>query len=240
LKRSNSYFMTTTTKEVENYYNNYVSHQKKIGVSNRHRIIFKNLLKLGLRKESNVLEIGCGIGTVSSLIIKSIPKGFFVGVDISSESIAIAKSFNPHKNVSFIVSDMSDFHSNAVFDFVVFPDVLEHIPVKDHKILFEKVAAVCSPKAKVLINIPEPNALNWTRTHTPEKLQIIDQSLSMQELINTVYPCGFHVQSIEPYSIHTNVPNYLKIVLLRDPSVPSLKYNGKFSKLLQNLKIRLL
>jgi trans-aconitate 2-methyltransferase len=225
--------------EVENYYNQYVDHQKKIGVSNRHRIIFKSLKKLGLRTDSNVLEVGCGIGTVSSLIIKNITKGNFVGVDISSESIAFARNFNPQSNASFIVSDMSDFTSDKKFDFIVFPDVLEHIPVEQHPDLFRCVAKVCSDNAIVLINIPEPNALNWIRVNTPEKLQIIDQSLSIQELINNVYSAGFFVQSIEPYAIHTNVPNYLKIVLLRNPVVSSFNYNSKISKLWQNIMIRL-
>lgn len=225
--------------EVENYYNQYVDHQKKIGVSNRHRIIFKSLKKLGLRTDSNVLEVGCGIGTVSSLIIKYITKGNFVGVDISSESIAFARNFNPQSNASFIVSDMSDFTSDKKFDFIVFPDVLEHIPVEQHPYLFRCVAKVCSDNAIVLINIPEPNALNWIRVNTPEKLQIIDQSLSIQELINNVYSAGFFVQSIEPYAIHTNVPNYLKIVLLRNPVVSSFNYNSKISKLWQNIMIRL-
>lgn len=225
--------------EVENYYNHYVGHQKKIGVSNRHRIIYKNLKKLGLCHNSNVLEIGCGIGTVSSLIIRSLPNGRFVGVDISSESIAFAKKLNPQSNASFVVSDMSDFTSETIFDFIIFPDVLEHIPTEQHQNIFERVASVCSKTAVVLINIPEPNALNWVRNHTPDKLQIIDQSLSIQELINNVSSAGFFVHSIEPYAIHTNVPNYLKIVLLRDPSVKSLHYKNMFSKLWQNIKIRI-
>jgi 2-polyprenyl-3-methyl-5-hydroxy-6-metoxy-1,4-benzoquinol methylase len=133
---------------------------------------------------------------------------------------------------------MSDFQYDQKFDFVVFPDVLEHIPVEQHSHLFKNVAAACKPNAKVLINIPEPNSLDWTRKYTPEKLQIIDQSLSMQELLNNTYPHGFYVQSIEPYSIHTNVPNYLKIILVRNPGVSDLHYNSKLSKLIQNIKVR--
>ena len=182
--------------------------------------------------------MGCGIGTVSSLIIKSIPKGKFTGCDISPHSIKFANEMYANKNVNFIVDDMSNFNSTIEYDFIVFPDVLEHIPVEQHSKLFENVSKVSSPNAKVLINIPEPNALNWTRKNRPEVLQIIDQSLSMQDLLNNTYPHGFYVESIHPYSIHTNVPNYLSIVLVRNPEVKNLIVKGKFAQLIQNLKAK--
>jgi len=65
--------------------------KKKIGVSVRHRLIFKKLKEIGLLSNSNVLEIGCGIGTVSTLIIPFINAGKFVGCDISPKSIELAK-----------------------------------------------------------------------------------------------------------------------------------------------------
>ena len=43
--------------EVETFYNSYTKSQKKIGVNIRHRTIVKNLRKLNLKTDSNVLEI---------------------------------------------------------------------------------------------------------------------------------------------------------------------------------------
>ena len=227
-------------EEVEEFYDDFVKNQTNIGVSVRHRLIHKRLKGLGLRPNSNVLEVGCGIGTVSSLIIKSIPNGKFVGVDISPGSIATANKLFGASNATFLVDDMSAFTSDIKFDFIVFPDVLEHIPVEQHSNLFANVAKVCNDNAKVLINIPEPNALNWTRKNQPEVLQIIDQSLSMQDLLNNTYPHGFQVQSITPYAIHTDVPNYLSIVFIRDTEVHSVNRKGKFSQLIQNMKAKYL
>jgi len=200
--------------EVETFYNSYTKSQKKIGVNIRHRTIVKNLRKLNLKTDSNVLEIGCGIGTVSSLILKHISNGKFVGVDISPESIDLAKKFNNvYKNAEFIANDMSDFSHSLKFDFVVFPDVLEHIPVEQHNNLFKNVAKVCKPNTTVLINIPEPNCLNWIRKTMPEKLQRIDQSLSIQDLLNNTYPHGFKLSSMNNYSLYYEEGDFTSIVL---------------------------
>ncbi len=221
-------------EEVKEYYDDFINHQEKIGISTRQRIIAKNVKKIGVKKNSNILEIGCGIGTVSKLLIDLIPNGEFVGCDISPKSISYAKQFNPNNNATFIVTDMSDFTHDLKFDLVVFPDVLEHIPVDQHFKLFENVARVCSSNAKWYINIPEPYALNYIRENNPELLQIIDQSLSMQDLLNNVYPHGFVVESIIPYSIHMSSPNYLKIIFTNNPTVEKLTLRNKFVNIWQN------
>ena len=230
--------MSQDKQSVKDFYDTFTSNQTNIGVSVRHRLILKKLKSIGLKSSSNVLEIGCGIGTVSSLIIKNTPAGKFVGCDISPKSIELAKKFNPQKNAEFICTDMSDFESNLKFDFVVFPDVLEHIPVEEHAPLFERIARVCNPNAKLLINIPEPNTLNYHRKHNPHLLQIIDQSLSMQDLLNHTYPYGFQVQSIVPYAIHTNIDNYLSIVFIRNTNSEPIQLKNKVSQLIQNIKAR--
>jgi cyclopropane fatty-acyl-phospholipid synthase-like methyltransferase len=228
----------TDKVEVEEFYDTYVKHQKNIGVSVRHRIIHKNLKAIGLTSSSNVLEVGCGIGTVSKLIINSIPNGKFVGCDISPESIESAKQLNPQINAQFRVDDMANFTSEFKFDFIVFPDVLEHIPVEEHSKLFSNISKACTSDAKVLINIPEPNSLNWMRRNKPELLQIIDQSLSMQDLLNNTYPHGFEIQRIAPYSIHADISNYLNIVLVRNGEITDYVYKNKLSQLIQNLKVK--
>lgn len=203
-------------KEVEDFYNTYTDKQQKIGVNIRHRTILKKLKGIGLKPDSKVLEIGCGIGTVSGLIIKNIPGGSFTGVDISSESIEMAKKLYPAKNVEFLVSDMSKFTHKLKFDFVVLPDVLEHIPVEQHDNLYKILNEVTTKDAVVLINIPEPNFLNWARKHQPEKMQIIDQSLSMQDLLNNCYPHGFKLFSMNCYSLQFVQPDYVSIILKKD------------------------
>ncbi len=224
-----------TKEQVKEYYDTFKEHQKKIGINIRHRTIFKNLKNAGLKPNSNVLEIGCGIGTVSHLILKYITNGSFVGLDISSESIKVAQQFNAfHKKAEFMANDMSNFTHATKFDFVVFPDVLEHIPVEQHANIFKTISQLTSPNAVVLINIPEPNYLNWMREHEPENLQIIDQSLSMQELLNNSYPYGFKLDSMAPYSLHFNVNDYLSIILKKNMVVEKVILKNKATRAIEN------
>ena len=213
---------SVSKEQVEEYYNAFKEQQKKLGINIRHRTIFRNLKKNGLKRNSNVLEIGCGIGTVSNLIINYITKGNFVGVDISTESIEIAKQINSgFKNAQFIVSDMADFTHNIKFDFVVLPDVLEHIPLEQHSNLFKILSSLTTPNAIILANFPEPNYLNWARKNSPEKLQIIDQSLSMQDLLNNVYPYGFNLVSMNSYSLQYIEHDYTSVILKKDMTINS-------------------
>ncbi|MCE3258709.1 MAG: hypothetical protein K0S12_350 [Bacteroidetes bacterium] len=222
-------------QQVEEFYNTYKEKQKTIGVNIRHRTILKNLKAAGLKADSKVLEVGCGIGTVSGLIIKSIPNGKFTGVDISSESIEMAKRLNPAANAEFLVSDMSNFSHALKFDFVVLPDVLEHIPVEQHNNLFRVLSEVTTKDAVVVINIPEPNCLNWMRKHHPEKLQIIDQSLSMQDLLNNCYPHGFKLFSMHSYSLQFKQPDYTSIVLKKNMVFENYDLKDKLARGVENL-----
>ncbi|MCC6370125.1 MAG: class I SAM-dependent methyltransferase [Bacteroidia bacterium] len=232
---------TATTKtEVENFYNTFKEHQKKLGVNIRHRTIFKNLKNAGLKPNSKVIEVGCGIGTVSGLIINFLTEGTFVGVDISKESIELAsQTFKNNKNASFLVNDMSNFSHPQMFDFVVLPDVLEHIPVEQHANLFKVLAKQTTPDAVVLINIPEPNCLNWAREKHPEKLQIIDQSLSMQDLLNNTYPHGFQLYSMQPYCLQYTEPDYVSLVLKKNMRHQNYVQKSKLALGAENIKSKL-
>jgi trans-aconitate 2-methyltransferase len=227
-------------QEVEEFYNAFKEQQQKLGVNIRHRTILRNLKKAGLKPDSNVLEIGCGIGTVSSLILKFLSQGKFVGADISGESIALAKKMNGiYKNAEFIVNDMSAFTHILKFDFVVLPDVLEHIPVEQHNNLFKVISNVTTKDSVVLINIPEPNFLDWTRKTHPEKLQIIDQSLSMQDLLNNCYPHGFKLYSMNSYCLHHTSPDYTTIVLKKNMQGETYAVKSKLVRGAENFKSKI-
>jgi ubiquinone/menaquinone biosynthesis C-methylase UbiE len=130
----------------------------------RHYTLINRILKCGLRKNSRVLEIGCGSGQISIPLAKYASKGKYVGMDISPASIEYLNNKFKHKpNVNFICSDIANFKSDDEFDFIILADVLEHIPVENHEQVFQLFAKVALPHARVFINIPTAQLINWQR-----------------------------------------------------------------------------
>ena len=124
----------SNSKDVRGWYNNFSKNQTETGVNIRHYKIMNELIKSGLRKDSVVLEVGCGVGTLTVLLNKFLSKGKLVATDISDEAIEKAKQRIPNSNkIDIFVTDMKDFSYSQKFDFIVLPDVLEHIPIDQHK-----------------------------------------------------------------------------------------------------------
>jgi len=205
-----------SNEQVKQYYNQFKAHQKKLGINIRHRTINSRLIADGIKPSSNVLEIGCGIGTVSNLILKTVIDGKFTGVDISNDSIELAKEFNKTSlNAEFIVNDMGSFKSNVQYDYIVFPDVLEHIPSENHSSIFDVVASVASQNSRIHINIPSPEFQIWLKNNHPDKMQIIDQALDLNGLLEVAKRSGFQVISLDRYCLHYTYPDYVYIILSR-------------------------
>lgn len=214
--------MSKSRQEISGFYDKYATQQTEIGVNIRHRTIIKRLKGLGLNNQSNVLEIGCGIGTLTGLLAAK--AGKVLAVDISPESIQRAKQrLGKYSNLTLMVSDMSDFSSNEKFDFVVLPDVLEHIPVEQHAALFKTIAEVLNKEGKVCINIPDPYCLDWARIAMPEALQIIDQSLYTDLLVSTIYPAGLVIHRLERYALQFETEDYEWIELIHRPNQKEYK-----------------
>ena len=65
-------------KDVAEYYDKFwkdLDAKNKGGINSRHRYILYHLKKAGLKKNSSVLEIGCGLGMLTSFIGKSLSSG---------------------------------------------------------------------------------------------------------------------------------------------------------------------
>ncbi len=210
----------STEKKVENWYNNFASQQIQTGITIRHYKILEYLRLAGLRKNSRVLEIGCGVGTLTELLSQYITKGSLVAVDISSESVEIArKRLSKAKNLEFVVSDIYEFNYPEKFDFIVLPDVLEHVPVEQHRRVFQILSAHMHDQSVLFIHIPHPKALDYIRLHTPEKLQIIDQSLDASTLIENAHANKLVLVNYTPTKLHHTVADYVYMVFRKDYQV---------------------
>ncbi|MCC6768582.1 MAG: class I SAM-dependent methyltransferase [Bacteroidia bacterium] len=201
-------------EKVSTFYDNYSKNQVKTGVHLRHYTLLQKLKKAGLQKDSVVLEVGCGIGTLTGLLGAYVKKGKIIAADISPESIEIAKIQNAkYQNIEYVVSDMMEFIPDKKLDFVVFPDVLEHIPKENHNRIFQNICKSIHPESKFAIHIPDPVNLDFIRKYQPDLLQIIDQSLYVEDLAKALEGTPLMVDIYERYALFSKNPDYNWIVL---------------------------
>ena len=51
-----------------NFYDEFLASQIRSGINDRIYHLYKKVLRLGLKTDENILEIGCGIGTLTFLL----------------------------------------------------------------------------------------------------------------------------------------------------------------------------
>lgn len=198
----------------EEYYDDYVNRQLKMGVNHRHYAINALLLKHGLKSHDNVLEIGAGIGTITGFIAQKVKHGSVTATDISGKSLEVAKKrLQKFSTISYLKGDVTDLDFNEKFDVIVLPDVLEHIPIAHHTDLFEKLYQILKENGWIFIHIPNPFYLDWVTKNQPELLQEIDQPLSLNHLVNVFDTTGFFVQHLDNYSVYVEENDYQALVL---------------------------
>lgn len=92
------------------------------------------ILKLALKGNERVLDIGCGDGKVTAEIAKKLPDGSVLGIDNSIEMISFARdNFSIYPNLAFQLVDARNMNFISEFD-VVFSTtalhwVIDHLPV---------------------------------------------------------------------------------------------------------------
>ncbi len=189
-------------KEVSEFYDEFSSFQETIAYNERHFLMLDRLLELGLKNDSSVLELGCGIGVISSLICKVIKDGRLAAVDISPKNIEIARKNNNPKLTEFYVADAVEFEKNKIsYDFITLFDVLEHIPIEVHVELFANVVSHMSSETVLVVNIPNPKYLQYLHDNSPEMLQIIDQPLELSEVLKVAEANNLRLRFFETYDL---------------------------------------
>lgn len=97
---------------------------------------------------ASVLEIGCGTGTLLAAL--SPARG--VGVDVSPRMVEIAAA--KHPSLSFLVADAEAFDPRQTFDFVIVPDVVEHL--SDPGAMFRSARKACHAETRVIVTCVNP------------------------------------------------------------------------------------
>src|SRR6185312_1427102 len=92
-----------------------------------------------------VLELGCGTGELLAALEPSLG----VGVDFAPEMLK--RAAQNHPQLSFIQGDVEQLGLNTKFDYVILSDLVNDL--WDVQTVIERLASVCTPATRVIINI---------------------------------------------------------------------------------------
>ena len=114
---------------------------------------------------STVLEVGCGFGRITKLLLSNFPEiTEYVAVDLSPEQIENAKKYvlgvDKRTALRFIVSDIQSLELDSKYDLVIAPEVLLHILPSEIK---DVIARLERWSKRNIVNI------DWYEEEVPRK-----------------------------------------------------------------------
>ncbi|OGV92739.1 hypothetical protein A3B57_02985 [Microgenomates group bacterium RIFCSPLOWO2_01_FULL_47_10] len=126
-----------------------------------YRHIFDFLEKnIDFNKQKKILDIGCGVGSISFYISNNFPDTKIIGIDISKKAISaclIYKKISRSKNTEFLCSSFEELKiNNNQFDLIIASEVIEHIK-EDHAFI-KKAYKALKPDGMLFITTPSINA----------------------------------------------------------------------------------
>ena len=122
------------------------------GVHSKHRHInYHEFFITNIASGKQVLDIGCGDGTLSQDIARQVPGVTVTGIDSCAERIETARSRYDLPNLEFVLGDAREQLPAGEYDVVVLSNVLEHI---DHRVdLLQTILRSVKPE-RLIIRVP--------------------------------------------------------------------------------------
>lgn len=184
------------------FYDKFINYQAESGINDRIYGLYRRLCQTGLSADTRVLEVGCGIGTLTYLLLRKITRGKIESTDISPASIAYAQKYLRAANLNLTAADILHFEPQSrFFDRILFFDVLEHIPVEQHAQVFQRISRWMDNESLLLINIPNPAYILYEQKHNPAALQETDQPVYIAALSGALETALLDIVSAETYSV---------------------------------------
>ncbi len=141
----------------ETFHNKAKSQQKIINSNNFTYKVILSILDPYLTTNKDILDIGCGVGTLSLYCAKKSKK--VLGIDISKNAISIANNSVKYlklKNVNFETVDFPQNAPKGTYDLILCSEVLEHLP--DDSLALKKIFNLLKPNGIAIISTPTKTA----------------------------------------------------------------------------------
>lgn len=180
--------MTTT----EGYYDTFATHLLHDYVHGNLRVqrqleFFRNAIPASAE---SVLVVGCGSGEGVRFLAKQVaPRARILAIDLSGENIRIANALFRQERVSYRQADITLDQLEGGWQFILLPDVYEHIPVAGRTGLHSRLRSLLTRDGRVLLTIP---SIYHQRTlqAAGKGLQIVDELVSLDDLAKLAVDLG--------------------------------------------------
>jgi SAM-dependent methyltransferase len=128
---------------------------------------FKFLIHEGLRCWYKFLDIGCGVGRLSRVLVPWLEEGCYTGVDISPAALEHAKTLSVAegwvvKQPRFLLNGDLDFEGE--FDMLWAHSVFTHLPPQQIDVMIKNAAKLLKPNAKFLFTFKQAKGAAPVRT----------------------------------------------------------------------------
>jgi glycosyltransferase involved in cell wall biosynthesis/GT2 family glycosyltransferase len=184
-------------KSIKEFYNEFYAYLKKDleRPNPRHLHVYQSLKDL-LRPNISVLDLGCGLGLTTHFMRQSGCRA--LGVDLSERLVSEARR---HFGGDFICADLCTLSLKKKFEVVTLIDCLEHLPPERRPLVWEVVRQHLKPDGLLYLNLPAPAFQLWDREHRPQSIQIVDESVPLEEIAASLGEHGFTLLSLITYGI---------------------------------------
>jgi trans-aconitate methyltransferase len=173
--------MSNLLEEVKSYYATQVKRKLRDFVEGNDRVerAWQTLEQWAPPNPQRILEVGCGIGAICWRMSRRWPQAQIVGLDVSPESIELAKKLFSSPKLSFVEGILAKGVLPDKFDLIVLMDVYEHIAVQDRPGVHQMLKDILNDEGRIVLSFPTPRHQAWLRQHEPEEIQPIDEDIAL-------------------------------------------------------------
>ena len=167
-------------------------------------------------KFKNCLDIGCGPGTWTFLLLELSPDAKFTCIDISKEMLAQFKSRVNSQNIKFVVGSFTDFPLKGKYDFIFCSRSIDYMENK--QIAIRKLFDLLKSKGKgiIITSPPHPNIVKIKKAMGKKINLQHTKRISVDEMKIRLSQQGFTNIEIYPILFTDSLPEALNEKLFND------------------------
>ncbi|MDD5633662.1 MAG: class I SAM-dependent methyltransferase [Candidatus Omnitrophica bacterium] len=116
-------------------------------------IYYEKRIKLAAKysnKESTVLDLGCGDGTIAHALSSKVR--YVDAIDVSEEAIKLAQRTNNVDNIHYVCAPMENYMKDKAYDLILMYESMEHIFNPEY--MLSKIYNLLKPGGKLILSTP--------------------------------------------------------------------------------------